>query len=338
MTTNFFSAVLQYFNAWLLMLSTLAAAVAAEKIYLFAAAMTERRLSGREPMIRSLRSFFRTEITLPQGARLNFALYCPALAFAALMTICASIPFCTYIPIIDNGADIIQIIQFMLLSELFILLSLCSLRTAGAAEAARAEIRNVIRLLVPLVSCCAALAAFLMLSGLDGDPFSLNSFSIAGQMTSMSLWGFSGIFLFVFAILSQTPRRDIFSGTLLLRAGEIPEFNGVPRGMVQIWSVFRSFIVVAVVTYVIFPSNLIAGFNSALGISWRGQALNFLIFWSAVVAMRLFAVPFCWMTIAAAERLLPRPLRGSLLYVITFIALLLLWYEGILFSQEAAAF
>ncbi len=334
-------AFFKYFNAWLLMGFVLAAAVAAEKIYIIFTVIISRK-TLREvgvPLIKNVRGAFRLEVGLPESASVNIALYGPALAFAALMTVCASIPFSTFIPIIDNGADVIQILQFMLLSEVLALISLYALGTKQAENAARIEMGKVIRLAVPVVACFASLAAFLIKNGLDSDPFSLNSFSIAGQLTAMSRWGICGTTLFIFTILSQIPHRDFMTGCALLKQGEIPEYTGAPRGILQVWAVFRSFIIVALVTYMFFPSNFIATINNAVGISWRSQALNFVIFWFSVVIMRTVAVPVCWLLLDLLKARLPKPLRETFLVTaFTACAMLLLYYECILLSQEAAAF
>ncbi|MCQ4763205.1 hypothetical protein [Cloacibacillus evryensis] len=337
---DFFSMIFKYFNAWLLMGFALVTAIATEKFYLLSISimLRKRRLEDGAPAVRGVRAIFRLEIGLPESASVNIALYAPALAVASLMTVCASLPYCTFIPIIDNGSDIIQLVQFMLLSEIFALISLYALGSGTGNEIARSEMRGMLRLLVPLMACCASLASFFTKNGLDSDPFSLNSFSMTGHFASMSQWGICGVILFVFVILSQIPHRSISAGSALFMHGESPEYAGAPRGMLQIWSVFRAFIVISLVTYILFPSDMIATISEGLGISWRGQALNFIIFWLAVAAARLILVPACWITVQCAENRLPKPIRGSLIPILTVAAMLLLWYEGILLSQEAASF
>lgn len=338
MAAAFFSRMFDYFNAWLIMGSTLAIALASEKAYLLASSAIGKRKGVPTPERWSIRHSFMTEVSLPESAPVKCSLYCPALAFASLMTLCASIPLCTYIAVIDNGADVIQLALSMLLSEVFALFSLYSLRTEYSSEAARAETRSVIRCMVPLTACWASLASFLIQNGLDSDPFSLNSFFMTEHMLSMSWWGISGVLLFIFCILSQIPYRNVFSGTLLLLCGEGDNFRGAPRGILQIWSVFRSFIIVALTVYVLFPSNLLRGINGILGISWHGQALNFVAFWLSVSLTRILAVPLCRRAISVIERPLPQRARGALLYVLVVAAMALLWYEGVILSQEAAAY
>ena len=210
--------------------------------------------------------------------------------------------------------------------------------TEEALEIARAEMRNMIRFLIPFMALCASVAAYLIKNGLDTDPFSFNSFSLFGQMRSMSWCGITGVVLFVLAVLSQTPQRGAVSGTLLLAEDELTDYDGAQRGILQIWSVVRSFVVVAVVTYIVFPSDLIGAFGESAAIAWSGQAVNFIVFWLSVAAARIAVVPLCRSAMALVERPLPVDARGGAVYLLTVAAVLLLWYEGIVLSMEAAAF
>lgn len=338
MNSRIFVSLFQYFNAWLLIAFVVALAVVSEKIYFKALAALRSGADERERPSVSFARWFRTPVTLPGGAHTRTALVCPVFAFAALLTVCACLPVCTYIPIIDNGADIVQLAQFMLLSEVFVLVSLYAAGTEEALEIARAEMRSMIRFLIPFMAACASIAAYLIKNGLDTDPFSFNSFSLFGQMRSMSWFGVAGMAILLLAVLSQSPHRGTDSGTLLLARGELPGYDGAPRGILQIWSVVRSFIVVAIVTYVAFPSELMVTFGEHAAIAWSGQSVNFLVFWLSVSVMRLAAVPLCRAVMALIERPLPEYARGGAVYVLTVVAVLLLWYEGILLSMEAAAF
>ena len=100
----------------------------------------------------------------------------------------------------------------------------------------------------------------------------------------------------------------------------------------------RSFIIVAVVTYIVFPSELIGAFGEQAALAWSGQAVNFIVFWLSAAAMRLIAAPLCREAMAFIEKALPEYARGCVLYLLTVAAVLLLWYEGIVLSLEAASF
>ncbi len=150
---DLFSMVFKYFNAWLLMGFALVAAIVTEKLYLLlVSAVQRKRMGGVRVPRRGLRAIFRLEIGLPETAAVNIALYGPSLAIASLMTVCASLPFCTFIPIFDNGSDLIQLVQFLLLSEVFALISLYALGTGTGNEVARSEMRSMQRLQVPILA------------------------------------------------------------------------------------------------------------------------------------------------------------------------------------------
>ena len=338
MSSRIFVSLFQFFNAWLLIAFVVALALVSEKIYFRGLAAFGAKGGAAERPSVNFSRWFRTPVALPAGTRAGAALFCPVLAFAALLTVCACLPICTYIPIIDNGADIVQLAQFMLLSEVFVLVSLYAAGTEEALEIARAEMRAMLRFLIPFMAACASVAAYLIKNGLDTDPFSFNSFSLLGQMRSMSWPGVAGILLFLFAVLSQAPQRGTDSGTLLLAEDDMRGYDGAPRGVLQIWSVLRTFIIVAVATYMVFPSELVGAFGDSAAISWSGQAVNFVVFWLSAAVMRLVAVPLCRAAAEVLERPLPKYARGGVLYAVTAVAVLLLWYEGIVLSMEAAAF
>lgn len=338
MHSMIFVSLFQYFNALLLIAFVAALAIVSEKMYFKAFAAFKKEYGAKERPGAGLSGWFRAPVVLPSDARAGMALFCPAFALAALLTVFACLPICTYIPVIDNGADIVQLAQFVLLSEVFVLVSLYAAGTEEALRIARAEMRGMIRFLIPFMAACTSIAAYLIKNGLDTDPFSFNSFSLFGQMRSMSWWGVAGVALFIISVLSQAPQRGTSSGTMLLAGDELPDYSGAPRGILQIWSILRSFIIVAVVTYIVFPSEFMTTFGDQAAIAWSGQAVNFLIFWLAVAAMRLIAVPLCRALVAGIEKPLPEHARGSVVYILTVAAVLLLWYEGILLSMEAAAF
>ncbi|MFR5880263.1 MAG: hypothetical protein ACLUEQ_05365 [Cloacibacillus evryensis] len=202
---DFFSMIFKYFNAWLLMGFALVTAIATEKFYLLSISimLRKRRLEDGAPAVRGLRAIFRLEIGLPESASVNIALYAPALAVASLMTVCASLPYCTFIPIIDNGSDIIQLVQFMLLSEIFALISLYALGSGTGNEIARSEMRGMLRLLVPLMACCASLASFFRRTA---STATFQPEPPDRHPASMSQWGICGAFVSCLARSSQEPR------------------------------------------------------------------------------------------------------------------------------------
>lgn len=340
MLTTFFSMIFKYFNVWLLMGVSLAAAVISEKLYLLlCAALAHRRPDETGvPSIRNLRAVLKLEIALPETASINLALYAPALALAALAAVCASLPFCTFMPIIDNNADMLQLLQLFLLGELFVALAIYALGTEEAGKIVNRNMRQAFALLFPMVALCASASSLLVKNGLDTDPFSLNSITVAGQFSSLSKFGIAGFVIFLYLILSRIPHRKLSTGCALLTADELPQYGGAPRAAIQLWSVYRSFIIISMITSMLFPKDMGGALNGAAAFSWRSQSLSFLVFWLAVAAMRIFVVPFCWVCSDLIRKYLPKKLGPWLFFALAALAMLLLWYEGILLQQEAASF
>ena len=100
----------EYFFAWLFICVTLGIAIAAEALSSMLFANDSKPLARmarlRLPITR-LSSLYREKILLPDTA-VTLLLYGPILAFAALLPVCAAIPFFTFTPILSNGADLLH--------------------------------------------------------------------------------------------------------------------------------------------------------------------------------------------------------------------------------------
>ncbi len=337
---DIFPLLFNCFVALLLITFVFSAAIKSDRIYQRLAAFVMRKMGRALPALpeAALRAAFREPASLPGCAAAKVVIYAPALAAASLVTLCASLPFCTFIPIIDNGADIIQMAQLLLLSEAFAVAALCSLGTKEGCDFAAAEAKAALKLLVPLAASAASLSFFFTQNGVDRDPFSLNSFSVVGRFSAMSPFGIFGSLLFAFIILSQIPHRGTAESSELFEASEMPDFKGAPRALLQLWSIARSFIIISVVVFVFFPHNIIENIGESVGIAWYRQALSFAAFWLAVVLARLFIVPLCQFAMNFIERRTSEKYAEAAMPLLLAASMALLWYEGLLLSQEAALF
>ena len=109
--------------------------------------------------------------------------------------------------------------------------------------------------------------------------------------------------------------------------------------MLQLWSIFRAFLVVALVTHIFFPWGYFKGLNAGFSISWWAQSVNFAAFWTTVLVMRVFGVTLCWKVMELLEKKVRIKNSGVWLFIIlTTVATLLVVYEGIKLSMEVAAF
>lgn len=338
---NILFSALGYFSSWVLMLVTLMAALFAEGIHTY---ISGRNLSRRGMIVSflPLRDIFRSmtvSVSIPEASIVRLSIYLPCFALAALAPIAASIPFFSFLPILDNGGDLIQILQFAVLSETLAILAIYSLGTADAQITAERMVRELVRLIVPMMAAFISIAFYYSANGVQGDPFSLNVFTVALHMSPSAPFSFAGTLIFIFVIFSQIPHSNAGFGCSLLENCELPDFNGAPRSMLQLWSIFRAFLVVALVTHIFFPWGYFKGLNAGFSISWWAQAVNFMAFWTTVLLIRVFGVTLCWKVMELLEKMLRiKNSRAWLCVILTTAATLLVVYEGIKISMEVAAF
>ena len=338
---NMLINILGYFSSWVLMLVTLMVALFAEGIHTY---LSGRSLGRRGMMVSliPLREIFRSmtiPISLPEASVVRLSIYMPCFALAALIPIAASIPFFSFLPVMDNGGDLVQILQFAALSETLAILAVFSLGTTDAQITAERMTRELVRLIVPMMAAFISIAFYYSASGIEGDPFSLNVFTMALQMSPSAPFSFAGTLIFIFVIFSQIPHSDAGFGCSLLENCELPDFNGAPRSMLQLWSIFRAFLVVALVTHIFFPWAYFKGLNAGFSISWWAQSVNFAAFWTTVLLIRVFGVTLCWKVMDILEKMfMIKNSRAWLCIILTTAATLLVVYEGIKISMEVAAF
>lgn len=338
---NILFNILGYFSSWVLMLVTLMIALFAESTHTY---FSGRSLSRRGMIVSllPLRDIFKSmtmPISLPEASVIRLSIYLPCFALAALIPIAASIPFFSFLPIMDNGGDLIQILQFAALSETLAILAIFSLGTTDAQITADRMIRELVKLIVPMMAAFISIAFYYSANGIQGDPFSLNVFTTALHMTPSAPFSLAGTLIFIFVIFSQIPHSNAGFGCSLLENCELPDFNGAPRSMLQLWSIFRAFLVVALVTHIFFPWTYFKGLNAGFSISWWAQSVNFAAFWTTVLLMRVFGVTLCWKVMELLEKKIRIKNSGVWLCIIlTTAATLLVVYEGIKISMEVAAF
>lgn len=323
------------------MLVTLMVALLAESTHTY---FSGKRLSRRGVAVSllPLRNIFRSmtiPISLPEASVARLSIYLPSFALASLIPIAASIPFFSFIPILDNGGDLVQILQFAIFSETLAILSIFSLGTSAAQKTAERMIGELVKLIFPMTAAFISIAFYYSASGVQGDPFSLNVFTMALHMSPSTPFSLAGTLIFIFAIFSQIPHSDAGFGCSLLENCELPDFNGAPRSMLQLWSIFRAFLVVALVTHIFFPWTYFKGLNAGFSISWWAQSVNFVAFWTTVMLVRIFGVTLCWKIMDVFVKIVRiKNSRAWVCIILTTVATLLVVYEGIKISMEVAAF
>ena len=328
----------EYFFAWLFICVTLGIAIAAEALSSMLFANDSKPLARmarlRLPITR-LSSLYREKILLPDTA-VTLLLYGPILAFAALLPVCAAIPFFTFTPILSNGADLLQIIQFFLLSDVLMVIVFYSLSSPASSLRARKQISNTVRLVMSVVLFFVMLAAYADVVGSVSDVFSISTLSSA-IVSAASLPLYLGVVLFLFVIFSQLPHSEDCS-VVLLDADELPEFRGLPRFLSEIWSLFRSFVIVALVVNIIFPTSSFTAGPAVKSVPWLSQIALFVSFWFTAIIMRVTVVPLCWKLYDKLTDYLPPVLSDKIVWILTAAASSMILIGIMVVSAENAAY
>lgn len=337
-----FLDIFGYLSSWLLMLLTIWAALLAEGIHTYLSSKKMQSRRGAAVTMIPLRDIFRSmtrPISLPEDSAIRLSLYLPPLALAALVPISASIPYFSFVPLMENGGDLMQILQFAIFSETLAIISVYSLGTEGSAITAERMMKELVMLIVPMCAAFVSIAFFYSASGTQGDPFSLNVFTQALHTSASTPAALTGTMIFIFVIFSQIPHSNVGFGCLLLENCELPDFSGAPRSMLQLWSILRAFLVVALVTHIFYPWGYFKTLNAEISISWWAQSLNFVLFWLVVILVRVFGITLCWKMMSLLKKISKKDnFETWLCIILTVAATLLVVYEGIKISVETAAF
>jgi len=341
--TSFFEGALRILYAAILMGAVVFVAVTAESLHYKTLSVLNKR-TGRSSArdvhmpFGLIKSSFARTVILPEKACVPISLYGPALVFSAFLPVCASLPFCTPVPLLDNGNDILQMFQFFLTAEALAIIAVASISCPSAHAVARRMAKDAFGYMLPLVSGFASIAWYFNIAEPGADPFSLSSLSFLLHEGVLGRLGIVGALLFILLIISHVPHNGTGMGCALFGDGELAEYQGCQRAVMQIWGVLRSYIIIALVVYSIFPWDYLKSQVSGVAISWWFQALNLLLFWLAVVAVRFFLAPLCWKASGYLEKRFSANARLLLAFALAFAAIALVVSDAVRLSLDAAAF
>lgn len=340
---SFFEEALRILYAAILMGAVVFVAVTAESLHYKTLSVLDKR-AGRSSArhiqmpFGLIKSSFTRTVILPEGACVPISLYGPVFVFSAFLPVCASVPFCTPVPLLDNGSDILQMFQFFLTSEALAIISIASISCPSAHAVARRMAKDAFDYMLPLVSGFASIAWYFNIAEPDADPFSLSSLSFLLHEGAMGLPGIVGALLFILLIITHVPHNGSGMGCALFSDGELAEYQGCQRTIMQIWGMLRSYIIIALVVYSIFPWDYLKSQVSGAAISWWFQALNLLLFWLTVIAVRFLPAPLCWRAAGYLEKRFSANARLLLAVALAFAAIALVVGDAVRLSLDAAAF
>ena len=328
------TALVRYLFACLLVSSTIFIAVFSDTaaMFVFRTLFKDAPVKPEYPL-NFLKDIFMEKTTISPSAVITISLYGPACAFAALLPVCAVIPFFSFIPIMDNGADLLQIAQLLLLSDVIAIISVGALGVSGSITTVKVMFKESISQILPLVVFFVSVSAYVNVDGLSADVFSLASLqSLSDTYTKVPILFYVGICIFCFVILSQLPHKDYKTPIYFLKPGELAEYKGMPRFLMTSRSLFRSFILTAIVVDIFFPLMRFILPTPNLPVSWLAQLSVYIEFWTIVILARSILVTLSWLLFDKINALLPRNLRPALVPVLTFLAAALVFFRTALWQ------
>lgn len=271
---------------------------------------------------------------LPACASKKISLLMPVFAIAALFPVCASISLFTFSPLLPDG-DVLQILHFMIFSEVCAITALYSLGTKQALHSAAKLAGESAKLVCALATAFLAFAVYFTSLGVQGNVFGLDVYSLSLQLRSMRILGHVASAIFIFLVLSHSSYweergdGDFFS--------ELPtsEYDGPQRAMLLIWTSFKAFLTAMLVTHIFFPWFLFRDVDGVQAGTFWLQALGFVLFWLTAIAVRAFGVTFCRKLRARLEKKTSPSGAVLLQLMLAGVAMGILYYESYIMALVA---
>ncbi|MEG1502154.1 MAG: hypothetical protein RRZ70_05770 [Synergistaceae bacterium] len=258
-----------------------------------------------------------------------YSKYCPILAFSALFPVCSIIPYFTFIPIMENGADLLQIMQFLLLSEALAIISVYSLSSNESTEFAGKMCVDCMCLYIPILIFITSIATYRKYLGEMDRIFSLNVFPGFYENNQINLLVCLGTAIFVFLIFSQMPHKSFNKGKYFANRYDIPSFSGVSRLLMSSWGLFRTFIVMCIIISLFYTFASVKITDTLDIFSWGIQLISFLSFWLSVFAVRITLVPLSWLIYDKIILIISEKNRIYYIATLSLLAIILIFWETI---------
>lgn len=281
---------------------------------------------------------YNNKVVLPDSAVVLVVLLGPVFAFAALLPICSAIPYFSFIPIMHNSSDLLQISQFFILSDTLAIVSVYALGTKNSEAVAKNMSIKSLYLILSLLAFFTVVATYTEFYGSVTDVFRLNTFMNFSTVNTLSTVIYVTMFVFAFLILAQLPHENFKTAKYFLNNELLTEYQGAPRLIMSLWSLFRSFIIAALIVVIISPLPNVPATFQPWGISWISQFINFLFFWIALIFTRIFVVSVSWALFDKVESIVPRRLSKFLVPILILILTSLILIGIFILSSDVASF
>lgn len=290
--------------------------------------------ASQEPPSKLIIQAVSSPIRLPGCASRSISLMMPLFAIASLFPVFASISLFTFSPLIPGG-DILQILHFMLLSEVCALTALYALGTKHAFYSAGKQAAESIKLSCILAAAFSSLAVFFTSLGVHANSFGLNVFTLSLQLKSMGIFGLMSLVVLVFLALSHSSYWEGHGGGGGFSELPVSEYNGPQRAMLQMWTSFKAFLIAMLVTHIFFPWYLFSDSDSSQAGTFWLQALGFILFWLTAIAARVFGVMLCRKARSMLEKKMSPAGAGLFMLLLATMAVGIIYYEAHTISLEA---
>lgn len=307
--------------------------VTREKLQIFYYAKRKKILLPRSKYIELL-----TVSSLPRGAHAKACFFLSILSFASLFLVASALPFSSFIPLTVNRGDLLQIVYFLIFSELLILATFFALRNEQAISLALDELAKFFRFIAVYIAFLSFYASYLTTNSVELDPFNANLLLIFPTITSMSFRGVISIWLFIVLIILAIPTNHQTGSYSILSDVEMPEFAGVSRLIVHLMSVFRSVLFVFMLCYSLVPYESIYENFAIFDTTLWGQFLFYICFMLFVFVMAVIIIPLIKLAYSKCMQHFPKRFEIYTFIFLTFMAVVLMALEEAVLIQEAASY
>ena len=276
--------------------------------------------------------------SLPTGAHAKACFSCSIVAFASLFLVASALPFSSFVPLSVNRGDLLQVIYFLIFSELLLLATFVALRNEKAIGLMLDELAKFFRFVATYTAFVFSFASYLTTNSVDLDPFNTNLLLLFPTVSTMSFRGVVSILLFTFLIILAIPTNHQTRSYSILHDSEMPEFAGASRFLVHMVSIFRGVLLVLMLCYSLVPYESIFDNLTFFDTTLQGQFFFYICFMLFAFITGVFIVPLVKAGYSKIMRNFPKRFEIYIFVFLIFLAVALMSMERTLLIEEAASF
>ncbi|MGI6442259.1 MAG: hypothetical protein GXZ13_04325 [Synergistaceae bacterium] len=259
---------------------------------------------------------FLSKVVLPETASVAIVISAPVLALSALMPICTTIPYFSFIPYIQKNTDLLQIVQFLLFSEVFATLAIYALGTKVSRLIAKEMIKEFAYSCFFIIAFFTLIAVYIDKTSSITDTFKLSSLAVSGLLSTKNFLVYA-VLLFISAIIfALLPHETRKNSKYLTNNNVLVEFQGAPRVIISLWSLLRSFLIISIILVTLLPFINIPSNSQNINIPWFIKTINFFVYFITIILTRSFVIPIFWEIRDKLKHILPRLLSLILIHLI----------------------